>query len=63
MKSSVHTLQIGQCNLLLEDHLVERDDEIGVKESSMEDTKTDTSSDEFEVVEMFRVDSRVGIDL
>jgi len=29
----------------------------------MENTETDTSSDEFEVVEMFWVDTRVGVDL
>ena len=29
----------------------------------MENTETDTSSDEFKVVEMFGVDTRVGIDL
>ena len=29
----------------------------------MENTETDTSSNEFEVIEMLRVDTRVGIDL
>jgi len=63
VKLSVDTLQIGQRNLLFQDHLVERDDKVGVQETPVEDTQTEDSTDELEVVQVFRVDSRVGVDL
>jgi len=63
VKLGVYTLQIGQRNLLLQDHLVERDDKVGVQETPVEDTQTKNSTNELEVVQMFRVDSRVGVDL
>ena len=53
----VHTLQIGQRHLFLEDHLVERGDEVGIQEAAMEDTQTKTASDELEVVQMLGVDA------
>lgn len=63
MKLGVYTLEIGQGDLLLEDHLVESDDEVGVQETTVEDTQSEHTSDKLEVVQVFRVDSRVGVDL
>jgi hypothetical protein len=63
VKLSVNTLQVGQRNLLFQNHLVERDDKVGVQETPVEDTQTEDSADELEVVQVFRVDSRVGVDL
>jgi len=63
VQTRIHRLEIWQRDLLLQNHLVERHDEVGIKESSMEDTETDDSSDELEVVQMLRVDTTVGVDL
>ena len=53
----VHTLQIGQRHLLLEDHLVERSDEVGIQEATMEDTQSQASPNKLEIVQMLRVDA------
>lgn len=63
MKLGVYTLEIGQGDLLLEDHLVESDDKVGVQETTVEDTQSEHTSDKLEIVQVFRVDSRVGVDL
>ncbi len=59
----IHTLQIRQRDFLVQNHLVETDDEISIQESSVEDTKPKHSADEFEVIQVFGVDARVGVDL
>ena len=59
----IHRLEIGQCDLLLQDHLVERDNEEGVQKSTMENGQTHNSSNKLEVVQMFRVDARMRVDL
>lgn len=63
VKLRVDTLQVGQGDLLLQDHLVETDNEVGVQESSMEDTQAQASPDELEVVKMLWVDARSGVNL
>jgi hypothetical protein len=45
----VDGLEVLEDNLLLEDHLVEGDDEVGVEEPTMEDAEAEASSDELEV--------------
>jgi hypothetical protein len=59
----VDALQICQSDLLLEDHFVKTDDKVCIQESTMEDTKTKTSTNELEVVQMFRVDTGCRVDL
>ena len=63
MQFGIDTLQIRNGHFLLEDHLVERCDEISIQESSVEDTETQASSDKLEVVQMFRVDTGCRVDL
>ena len=63
MQLGIDTLQIRDGHFLLEDHLVERCDEVSIQESSVEDTETQASSDKLEVVQMFRVDTGCGVDL
>jgi hypothetical protein len=63
MQFSIHTLQIGQRNFLLQNHLVEADDEVRVQESTVKYTETKTTTNKLEIVQMFGVDSRCGIDL
>ena len=63
MQLGIDTLQICNGHFLLEDHLVERCDEISIQESSVEDTETQASSDKLEVVQMFRVDTGCRVDL
>ncbi len=57
MQFSVNALEISECNLLLQDHLVERGDEVGIQETTVEDTKTQASANELEVVQVLRIDS------
>lgn len=63
MEFGVHTLQIRQCYFLLQDHLVEGGNEVGIEESTMEDTQTKTSADELEVVQMLGIDAGSWVDL
>jgi hypothetical protein len=59
----IDTFHILEGNLLPQDHLVKRTDEERVQEASVEDGQTDDTANEFEVIEMLRVDARMGIDL
>jgi len=59
----IHRLEIGQCDLLLQDHLVERHNKESVQETTMENGQSDNTSNEFEIVQMFRVDARMRVDL
>jgi len=63
VKSGVDTLEILERDLLLEDLLVERDDEVRVEETTVENTEANTSTNEFEVVQVLRVDTGVRVDL
>lgn len=63
MELSINPFHVCECYFFPQYHLVEGANEEGVKESSMEDGQTDHPANEFEVVEMFRVDPRVRIDL
>ena len=57
MKLGIDTLEIGERNLLPQDHLVETDDEVGIEEASVEDGETEDTADELEVIEMLRVNT------
>lgn len=50
-------------HLLSEHHLVESSNEEGVEEATVEDGQTNDSPNEFEVIEMFRVNAGVRVDL
>ena len=63
MQLDIHTFQVRQRNLLLENHLVEADDEVGIQESTMEDTQTQAPTDELEIVQMLGIDTRRRVDL
>ena len=63
MQTSINTLKIGKCNLLLEDHLVEADDEVRIQETTVENAETEAATNKLEVVEVLRVDATVGVDL
>jgi len=63
MQLSINRFQVRQCDLLLEDHLVETDDEVGIQESPVEYTQPKTTTNKLEVVQVFGVHARRGIDL
>ena len=63
MQLSIYTLQISQRDFLLQDHLVEGRDEVGIQEATVEDTQTQAATNELEVVQMFRVDTGCRVDL
>lgn len=63
MQLGIDTLQIRQSHLFLQDHLVEADNEISVKESSVENSETQASPNKLEVVQVFRVDTGGWVDL
>lgn len=63
MKLGIYALQVGKSDLLLQDHLVERSDEVRIEEAAMEDTEPKTSTDELEVVQVLGVDARRRVDL
>ena len=52
---SIHTFQICQRHLLLQNHLIETDDEVGIEESSVEDCQSKSTSNELEVVQVLRI--------
>ena len=63
MEFSIHTFKVGKRDLLLQDHLVEGCDEVGVQESPVEDAETQASPDELEVVQVFGVNTRCRVNL
>ena len=63
MQLGIDTLQISERNLLLQDHLVERRDEVGIQEATVEDAKPQAPADELEIVQVLRVDTRRWVDL
>lgn len=63
MKLCIDTLEIRKRDFLLENHLVECSDEVGIEEAAVEDTETQASSNELEVVQMLRVNTRSRVDL
>ena len=60
---SIHALQVRKRDLLAEDHLVERRDEVGIQEATVEDAKPQAPADELEIVQVLRVDTRRWVDL
>jgi hypothetical protein len=59
----IHTLHVLKSDLLPQHHLVESSNEEGIQETTMEDSQTDHSANELEVIEMLGVHTRVGINL
>ncbi|SRR5258706_4196555 len=55
MELGIDALKVNERYLFCDDHLVEARDEIGIKESAVEDGQADDSPDEFEVVEVLWV--------
>ena len=63
MQLSVNALQVRERDLLAQNHLVERGDEVGIEEAAVEDAQAETAADELEVVQVLGVDARRGVDL
>lgn len=63
MQILIHTFHILKTDLLPQHHLVESSNEEGIQESTVEDSQTNHSADELEVIEMLGVHARVGINL
>jgi hypothetical protein len=59
----VNTLHVLERNLLPKHHLVECTNEEGIEETAMENSKSDDSSNELEIVEVLGVHARMGINL
>lgn len=63
MDIGIDRLEIGQCDLLFQDHLVERNDKEGIQQTAVKNRQTDDTSNELEVVQVLRVDVGVRVDL
>lgn len=63
MQIFINTLHVLQRHLLSQHHLVECADEERVQESTVEDGQTNDTADKLEVVQMFRINAGVRIDL
>src|SRR4051794_35068568 len=59
----VNAFHVLNGDLLPQHHLVEGTNKEGIQESAMEDGQSNNSANELEVVEMFRVDARMRINL
>ena len=59
----IDTLEVCNCDLFTENHLVEAGDEESVEETTMKDGHSNDATDELEVGEMFWVNVRRGVDL
>lgn len=63
MQVFVNAFHILKSDLLPQHHFVEGSDEERIQETAVENSKADDPANELEVVEMLRVDPRVGINL
>lgn len=61
MELGVHALHVSERNLLSKNHFVKGANEKGVQEAPVENRQAYDSTNEFEVVEMFGIDSGVRI--
>jgi hypothetical protein len=59
----VDTFHVIDGHLLPQHHLVESADKEGVQETTVENSQADHSSNEFKVIQMLRINSRMGVDL
>lgn len=59
----VHTLHVWERDGLVEHHFVQGTNEECIEKTTVENGKTDDTADEFEVVQMFWVDTGVRVDL
>ena len=63
MQLSIHVLEIGQCDFLLQNHFIKRDDKESVKQAPVKDAQAKNASDELEMVEVLGDAVGGGIDL
>jgi len=63
MEVRINTLHIGNGDLFANHHFIEGDNEESIQESAMENGQSDDTTDESEVVQMLRIDTRVRVDL
>jgi hypothetical protein len=47
----------------MQDQFIKADYKVGVQESTVENAEAQTSPNEFEIIQMFRIDARCWIDL
>lgn len=57
MQLGINTFQVRQSDFLLQNHLVETDNEVGIQEAAVEDTKPKAPADELEVIQVLWIDS------
>ena len=63
MQFGINTFQVRQRDFLFQDHLIEADNEVRIKEPPVENCQSKHTANELEVVQMFRIDTRRRIDL
>lgn len=63
MEVGIHTLHILQRNLLPQNHLIKRSNEESIQEAAVENGQTNNATNEFEVVQMLGVDTRMWVNL
>lgn len=63
MQILIHTFHILKTDFLAQHHLVESSNKEGIQETTVEDSQTNHSADELEIIEMLGVHARVGINL
>jgi len=61
MEFCINRLQVIHCHMFPHNHFVKTWHEVGIKEPTVEDRKSKHSSDELEVTQVVRVDSRIRI--
>ena len=57
MQLGINTFQVRQRNFLLQNHLVETDDEVGIQEAAVEDAEPKAPADKLEVIQVLWIDS------
>ena len=63
MQILIYSFHILKTDLFPQHPLVESSNEEGIQEATVEDSQTNHSADELEVIEVFGVHARVGINL
>jgi hypothetical protein len=63
MEFTIDTFHISHSDLFGQDHFIKGDNKEGIEESAMEDGETHDTADEFEVVQVLGIDTRVRVDL
>jgi hypothetical protein len=63
MEISINTFHILHQHLLIQNHLVKRNNKEGIKETTMKDGKTHNTTDKSKVIQMLGIDTGMWIDL